>query len=695
MIEFSARPKLCFLVPAVTLAIIFFGQHTPVAYAASIAIDSSCSLADAITAANTDRASGGCPAGNGADTVTIHEHITLSAALPDISSLIRIEGNSYSISGDGKYRIFRISVAGSLEVWNLTLMSGSAERGGAVYLAGGTLAIMQSVLADNSAGDEPEHHGGAIYMDGGVATIRFSNLSDNSAQSGGAVFLKAGSLTIQNSTLDKNSAANAGGAFANFGGFATLTHVTMVRNSALKGRSIYADASLGTLNLYNSLIFDFGPSSSCYGTLNGNIGNFIKDESCDSAMFSNPMLGERTGSPAYYPLREDSRAIDTAHPSYCLNVDQLGTSRPIPEGGRCDVGAIEQLPHALLEGPLPPPNPCWLADLIRSANTDTAVGGCPPGDGADTIRLTRDIVLLEALPRITSEITIEGAGHTINGDRRYRIFDVAARGKLTVNGLTLTKGNRTNEGNGGGIRVRRGGELTVNESIFDENSAIYGGAIKSDGKVTINRSVFIKNCCNWGGAISSTGDLTIDNSSFVRNMVGYWAAAIHSQSGNLVIRNSTFSYNEAWGNGGAIWIDGGTATITHVTMMYDKAKRGDGIYKTGGSLKLRNTVIYGGSKGEDCLAWTDENVGNLVGDGTCESSVSGIPLLKALSGSPPHHIPFNGSPVIDAAHSYVCLETDQRGIPRPNSPGDPCDIGAVESTKPAAVDKPETKRLGG
>ena len=41
------------------------------ALAATIPVNASCTLVNAITAANTDTATGGCPAGNGADTIVL------------------------------------------------------------------------------------------------------------------------------------------------------------------------------------------------------------------------------------------------------------------------------------------------------------------------------------------------------------------------------------------------------------------------------------------------------------------------------------------------------------------------------------------------------------------------------------------------------------------------------------------------
>ena len=60
---------------------------------------------------------------------------------------------------------------------------------------------------------------------------------------------------------------------------------------------------------------------------------------------------------------------------------------------------------------------CSLANAIRSANGDAQssdMNSCETGDsGADTISLGRDVELYEALPEITSELTIEGHHHTL------------------------------------------------------------------------------------------------------------------------------------------------------------------------------------------------------------------------------------------------------------------------------------------
>ena len=88
---------------------------------------------------------------------------------------------------------------------------------------------------------------------------------------------------------------------------------------------------------------------------------------------------------------------------------------------------------------------CTLADAIRAANADAERGECPAGDGADTITLSADITLEGELPRVLSDITIDGADHTISGDAQFRILYVDLGGALTLQNIHLTAGLAHND----------------------------------------------------------------------------------------------------------------------------------------------------------------------------------------------------------------------------------------------------------
>ncbi|MCY3917847.1 MAG: hypothetical protein OXG49_17740 [Chloroflexi bacterium] len=85
--------RLWILCQAVVLA---SALATPV-YATDIALDDNCTLADAIIAANTDEAVGGCPAGAGADVIRLSADVTLNWDLPPVSSDITLKGGGCDI----------------------------------------------------------------------------------------------------------------------------------------------------------------------------------------------------------------------------------------------------------------------------------------------------------------------------------------------------------------------------------------------------------------------------------------------------------------------------------------------------------------------------------------------------------------------------------------------------------------------
>lgn len=126
---------------------------------------------------------------------------------------------------------------------------------------------------------------------------------------------------------------------------------------------------------------------------------------------------------------------------------------------------------------------CTLVDAITAANSDTAVGGCAAGNGADTITLNNSVYALIAvnndangLPVITSPITIVGNGATLqrlSTAPAFRFFEVASNGHLTLTGLTLTGGQVSGFGQAGAIL--NFGILQVTDSVIQGNRAFTRG----------------------------------------------------------------------------------------------------------------------------------------------------------------------------------------------------------------------------
>ena len=210
---------------AVTVLVVAFllGVGAQTAYAASITVDgTTCTLADAITAANTDTATGGCVAGSGADTIDLQTDVTLTSPLPNIASELTIEGNGHTIARDTTAPNIRILSVGSSA--NLTLNRATLANG----------------IADGYSGSHTSSGRGGAIENFGTTTINNSIIRDNQARiaGGGIANNKGANLTVNNSSFTGNSYLigsgydyTYGAGIVNTGGTATINNSTFSNNS--------------------------------------------------------------------------------------------------------------------------------------------------------------------------------------------------------------------------------------------------------------------------------------------------------------------------------------------------------------------------------------------------------------------------------------------------------------------------------
>ena len=325
---------------------------------------------------------------------------------------------------------------------------------------------------------------------------------------------------------------------------------------------------------------------------------------------------------------------------------------------------------------------CGLHDAIVAANTDNPAGGCPAGAGADTITLDHDIALTESLPFITSEIILQGRGHSISGANAFQIFSVGRGGKLIVNDLKMIDGDAWV---GGAISVHTGGEVAVSNSVFSRNAAVAGGAIALlRGHATVTSSRFTGNhAADEGGAIwtyQKENLVHIEGSSFYGNTAGVRGGAFHSTLSDLTLVNTTISGNSASQGGGMYFIKfaaGPTKRVSlrHVTMAENHALDGEAI-GGGAILHISNSMVMGSTDESRCYLQSPP-AANLIEDGRCDADViDGDPMLANFMREGGYHPLLQGSPAIDSADPKFCPPTDQLGNPRPG--GDSCDLGAIE-----------------
>ena len=206
----------------------------------------------------------------------------------------------------------------------------------------------------------------------------------------------------------------------------------------------------------------------------------------------------------------------------------------------------------------------------------------------------------------------------------YRLFAMDVNGKtFNVSNLTL-KGGNVSSGRGGIIDVRAG-TVNMDNCILTGSKAQQGGAIglqtnyMASGSIDFiitNSTISNNTATGSGGAIyvfsDVTCDLTIINSTINGNSCTGDGGAIYCNNHmygtmNLNLKNSTICNNVSNHSGGAVYgnNDGGNfdmgfynSTIANNHSDYDgSSQRGGGLYLSGGTLAMRNTIIANNYRG--------------------------------------------------------------------------------------------------
>ncbi len=710
---FTVNPLRRVFITCLCLCIALLTAH--VSLAATIIVDgTNCTLSQAITAANTPTSCGSYAGSTGHDIISLEfSSLTLSSALPAITSDITIRGNGKTIDGGGSYRIFNVT-SGHLKIDNITLTNGSAGQG--------------------SGGD-----GGAISVAfGAQLTATNCNFNNNTGQNGGAIHV-VGRLTISNCSILNNTATRAsggGGIFVAFGGRAFIRHVTIYGNtlseSNAKGTALAVDHATAWVVLENSILGDTDGSTNDCGlyrnaSLKQNIGNVIEngEGNCNTDNITGLDIGVTTtgfGNPQVYPINATSSANGRGDASICKQYprDQVGIYRPATG---CDAGASERGGTNYIDVDAT----CSLSEAIGNANDNGATntdceGGVTDAVATDTIRMTVDEELTAGTASVTSTIVVEGQGKTvsvasgstarpfhvgtggdltlrnitISGGRDTQGSTVHSRGTLTMEDCTVTGSTATTD-DAGAVIIWDNSTATITRCTFSSNTAgKEGGAINvASGTMTITDSVFRGNTAGYeGGAINlETGTLTVTGSAFIENRAesssytDNYGGAIYAYSGTLTVGNSTFIGNYGQIGAGGIYVLGDTATLTHLTLSNNIASTGlvSGI-SGGGTTNIVNSVIAQSSAqsaplcgGSFSNSATERGILTWNGPATdnCGTVTVGNPQLGSQTGSIPYLPLGAGSAAIGKGIAAGCAgyATDQAGNARP---GTNCDSGAVQ-----------------
>lgn len=306
------------------------------------------------------------------------------------------------------------------------------------------------------------------------------------------------------------------------------------------------------------------------------------------------------------------------------------------------------------------------------------------------------------------------SGNTVSGN-------TGTGGAISVNSGTLLVSGSDFHNNsapdGGAIYLAQNTQVTVTQTLFDNNSGGYGGAIESWGTLNLEYSTLSNNKATvgdggglWmvkgnadishstfshnqakttGGGVSCYGDfLFITHSTLNNNTSATNGAALYSMCTHYLI-NSTLSSNQAAnGGGGGVYQQSGSGTLTHVTIANNSAAFGAGIYNDGSgssTMIIEKSVLANNTTG-DCDGVVTSLGYNLSSDNHCadftntgDQKNATLPLgpLTNNGGFTATHFPLTGNPAIDNVPNSECNNsTDQRDFTRPQN--SPCDSGSVE-----------------
>lgn len=197
-----------------------------------------------------------------------------------------IFSNNTSTSNGGHIRAI-----GNVDLTNVALIGGSAARGGAIDVAGGVTTLTNVTISGNTA--TSSNGGGGIFINAGTLNLVHTSIADNTASigPGGGINLTGGTLNTEYSIFADNTAASGGNDLN--GSFVTGGYNIIEHNSGFTGAGgtdiVGTDPGLSALSLENgTYVHTFTTSSIAY---NAGTGSTETTDQTGAARDANPDIG--------------------------------------------------------------------------------------------------------------------------------------------------------------------------------------------------------------------------------------------------------------------------------------------------------------------------------------------------------------------------------------------------------------------
>jgi predicted outer membrane repeat protein len=237
-----------------------------------------------------------------------------------------------------------------------------------------------------------------------------------------------------------------------------------------------------------------------------------------------------------------------------------------------------------------------LAAAISQANS-TSFAALVLARGC-TYVLTTPAAPNDGLPPVTGNLLVLGSGGTTisrSSSAAFRIFHVAAGGRLTLANVTVANGE-IDLGDGGGI-LDQGTLVLRNVRLTGNTGGLGGGlAVLSGAHARISNSELDGNGTSptgAGGAVYNEGDLVIDRSALARNTADFFGGGVFTQvvqpTATTRISRTVITRNRAGRIGGGIFNEGATV-LTGDRVVSNSAGSGGGIFSSG-TITLRFTLV--------------------------------------------------------------------------------------------------------
>ncbi len=256
---------------------------------------------------------------------------------------------------------------------------------------------------------------------------------------------------------------------------------------------------------------------------------------------------------------------------------------------------------------------CSLIEAIRNANADAALHpDCAAGSGADVISLPGGSTLTvsspffstQALPSISSPMTIQGNGATINvaAVPVDTVFNVTLHGDLTLNDATIS-GDAGSGTATAAPRVLNHGKLQLHNVTLALNADIVSGigsdgTVQADGLAVKSEGFFSGHRYYTGYGIVNRGAMTLENSQvngLLLEDASRYGALVNKGSMTLVKVAVSGNYPNNTPFVGGIdnygVINGsGVSVVSNPAFYYANA----GVFnRSGATLTLKDSVITG------------------------------------------------------------------------------------------------------